>query len=109
MTSQLFKENIPNILFYEFIETICIKNNEYFILDKNSFKLALLKNNLKPFCDDIKKYYHSSKQYYVTRELNYNKFITMIRQICNINNIKYFKKITYFKSRYELHLLIKLY
>lgn len=108
MTSQIFKKTIPNSLFFTFIKKVCIESKGYYILDKNAYKLAILKDYMTPFCEDIKKYYHNSKRYYVTRELNYNKFITVIRQICNENNIKYNKKITYFKSRYELHLLIEL-
>ena len=34
-------------------------------------------------------YYHNSKKKYLERKLTYNSFTTVLRQICNFNNITY--------------------
>ena len=61
-------------------------NDEYFIT-KAVFKRAELLNHIQPFIETIKPYYYFSKQQYVHKLINYNAFVTIIRQLCNVNNI----------------------
>ena len=70
MTSQLFKENIPMKILYDFLEKICVKDsvNNLFIFSKAAFKKAEIHNLLTNFKEVIKPYYHMSNQYYVERE-----------------------------------------
>lgn len=108
MTSQLFKENIPMTVLYDFLEKICNKDsvNNFFIFSKASFKKADLLDLITKFKDTIKPYYRVSKQYYVERDLTFNRFTTIIKQICHLNNNKIISKIVYNKSKYEIEYYI---
>ena len=97
---------------YDILQKICtetenIHNDEYFIT-KAVFKRAQLVNYIQPFIETIKPYYYFSKQHYVDKQINYNAFITIIRQLCNVNDIKYTSKIVYIKSNYEIQYTIVL-
>ena len=97
---------------YDILQKICtetenIHNDEYFIT-KAVFKRAELLNYIQPFIETIKPYYYFSKQHYVHKLINYNAFITIVRQLCNVNNIKYTSKIVYIKSNYEIQYTIVL-
>ena len=103
MTTQILKDKIPSNVLYDF----CDKNNvfenqDYYVINKASFKKSIFNNSLDEFKEDIKPHYHKSKLYYVERELNYPKFITLLRQICKCNHISYTSKIQYNKSTYDI-------
>ena len=104
--SQIFKEHLPINILYDFLEKICIKDNNSFIFSKVSFKKAEIFNLLNKFKHDIKLYYHISKQYYIDRELTFIRFTTIIKQICHLNNIEVITKIIYNKSKYEMEYYI---
>jgi hypothetical protein len=108
MTSQLFKENIPMNILYDFLEKICAKDsvNNLFIFSKAAFKKAEIHNLLTNFKEVIKPYYHVSKQYYVDRDLTFIRFTTIIKQICHLNNNEIISKIVYNKSKYEMEYYI---
>lgn len=108
MTSQLFKENIPIYILYDFLEKICVKDtiNNRFIFSKAAFKKAEIYNLLSNFKEVIKPYYHASKQYYIDRNLTFIRFTTIIKQICHINNNEIISKIVYNKSKYEMEYYI---
>jgi hypothetical protein len=108
MTSQLFKENIRINILYDFLEKICVNDNvnHYYIFSKAAFKKAEIYNLLTNFKQVIKPYYHVSKHYYVDRDLSFIRFTTIIKQICNVNNIKIISKIIYNKSKYEMEYYI---
>lgn len=103
MTSQVIKYTIDNSILFDLLDKICKKyNNKYYILNKVSFKIAVYHNYTTEFCDKIKDNYYLSKKNYVTRRLDYSKFITIIRQICKSNNINFTSKIIYDKSDYDI-------
>lgn len=108
MTSQLFKENIPMPILYEFLEKICAKDTikNCFIFSKGAFKKAEIYDLLNNFKEVIKPYYHISKKYYIDRDLSFIRFTTVIKQICNLNNIEVISKIVYNKSKYEMEYYI---
>ena len=107
MTNQLFKNNPPNSLLFDLLEQIYLfKNENHYVINDTSFKKSIYLNILKDFCDELKKYYHHSKIYYVNRELNYSKFITIIRQICKKNGISISSQIKYDKSKYCINYFI---
>lgn len=83
------------------LDKVCDSENNNYIFNKNSYKKM---HDLKLFeilIDDLKEYYHKSKLYYLTDCNKYNKFLTIIRQICKYNNIEYYIKITYERSKYS--------
>ena len=101
-TSQIFKFNIPISMLIELFDKICIKYDSYYILNNDAYKKGIFNGDIQKFIIDCKPYYFISKRKYLTRTLNYNHFITIIRQICKHLNIKYNNKIKYEKSTYDI-------
>ena len=102
MSSQVFKKRVPVHLLFDLLTQICQEHDNHLQFSKISFQKAKYHNLLTPFIEKITPYYHTSKIYYITRNLDYNKFTTIIRQICRINNISYTSKICYNKSTYDI-------
>ena len=102
MSKQIFKEKIPNELVFEFLGTNCVKTEKHYVFDNISYKKGIYNNSIAEFIDFCKPYYHNSKKKYLERKLSYNTFITILRQICNCNNITYTSKIKYDNSNYEI-------
>lgn len=106
MTSQIFKKQVPNEILFNLLENICTKNEKYYHLNSNSFKKGLYNDTINNFIELCKPCYHNSKKKYLERKLTYNTFTTIIRQICNFNNIKYTTQIKYDKSVYDIIYII---
>lgn len=107
MSNQIFKTTFSNDLLFELLEQIYLqKTDKCYIINSESFKRAKHKELVGPFCEDLKSYYHSSKRFYVERELNYQKFTTILRQICNKNHISFSTKIKYNKCKYDINYFI---
>jgi len=102
MTSQIFKDNIPNNLLFNLLEKICLKNFKFFTFNNDSFKKGIYTNDIQDFLKICNTYYHNSKKKYLERKLTYNNFTTILRQICNHNKIKYTTEIKYIKSNYNI-------
>ena len=102
MSSQIFKSNVPKEILMELLNNISNKNDNYYIINKTSFKKGNFLDLLETFCNDILNYYHESKKKYVTRKLTYTSFLTIIRQLCRCNNIIYTSKIQHVKSSYDI-------
>jgi hypothetical protein len=100
--SQIFKNIYPKEDFINFLKTYTEINDNYLIFSKNSFKKMKLQNKCQEFFDTILPYYHNSKKFYVTRKPIYKNVVTVIKQLCKINNIPYNSDISYSKSTYEL-------
>ena len=46
MSNQLFKQNVPNELLFNLLDSICAKNDKHYILNKKHFlKLLIYKLN----------------------------------------------------------------
>ena len=102
MISQIFIK-IPNIqLLFDLLEKITNYNKNFFFVNKAAFKLMINKNIFDEFIDKIKEFYRPNKKFYVERKIDYKKFITIIRQICNINNVGFSYYFEYNKSTYEI-------
>jgi len=102
MKNQIFKKKIPNEILVNLFNNIGIKEENYYIINNNSYKKGIFNNSIDIFLKDCEIYYHNSKKKYIERKLNYNYFITIIRQICNHNDIKYTSKIKYEQSKYDI-------
>jgi len=104
MTSQIFKNLIPNKLLSNLLENIAIKkeNENCYIVNNDSYKKGIFKESITKFIEDCKPYYHLSKRKYLERKLTYNSFTTILRQICNANKITYKSQIKYDKSTYDI-------
>jgi hypothetical protein len=102
MASQIFKKNVPNELFFNLLDSVCMKNEKHYTFNINAFKKGVFSNKIQDFLNECGSYYHVSKQKYLERKLTYNTFTTILRQICNFNKIIYTSQIKYDKSSYEI-------
>ena len=102
MSIQIFKNSIPNEIFFELLDSMCLKNEKHYIFNIDSFKKGVFKEVIQKFLENCRVYYHLSKRKYLDRKLTYNSFTTIIRQICNFNKITYTSQIKYDKSAYTI-------
>jgi X-X-X-Leu-X-X-Gly heptad repeat protein len=102
MSKQIFKYPIPAEPLFGLLDKICMKEENTYIFNNNAYKKGIFDNNIPPFLEECKPYYHASKQKYVEKKMTYTAFTTVLRQICNFNDIKYTTKIRYEKSTYEI-------
>lgn len=102
MATQIFKNQIPKLILFELLDKICSKNEKHYTLNSYSFKKGIYNNDIQNFIELCKPYYHISKRKYLEKQLTYKSFITIIRQICNHNNITYTYQIKYDKSTYDI-------
>lgn len=107
MTNQVFKSIVPSEILLSLLEYIyAFKTETYYIINNSSYKKAVFLNLLEDFIKILEPYYYSSKLFYITRDMNYTRFLTVIRQICNNNHIKYTSNIKYINSKYDIHYYI---
>ena len=112
--NQLFKTEVPLHILWDFLQNNFEDKDTYFIINKFlykkaasnmttfSYKKADYNKNLTAFTESLKEYYNKSKRKYVERTMNYNYFLTIIRQLCNAHNITFTSKLIYDKSTYEI-------
>jgi len=98
--NQIIKTKID--FFNEFIISIGTVENNYVMIDETIYKKAEYNNLIRPFFDKLLSYYHKSKQFYLTREINFSNFITVVRQICKSNDVPYNSKLKYSKSHHYI-------
>ena len=104
--SQIFKTKIPNETLFTLLDEIALKSTKYYIINNIAYKKGVFNEIISKFIEPCKPYYHKSKLKYLERTLTYSSFITIIRQICNCNNIKYTSTIKYDKSKYDIYYYI---
>ena len=102
MSTQIFKYIYTKESLFNFFDKFAEKYNNYYKIDKIAFKRAEYQNLLIPFFEELKNHYYQSKQFYLTRKITYNNFLTIIRQICKINKLPFQKNISYIKSTYDI-------
>jgi hypothetical protein len=104
MSVQLFKNNVPNDLVFQLLNSLCLKNEKYYLFNTISFKKGIFNEEVKLFFELCKPYYHISKRkkYLEISKITYNNFTTVLRQICNCNKIIYTSQIKYDKSVYDI-------
>ena len=102
MSSQIFKEHVPQDLLIKLLEDIAITTDKCYVLNNNSYKKGIFNNAIEDFIKKCIPYYHISKRKYLETKITYNSFMTIIRQICNFNKIKYTSQIKYDKSSYDI-------
>lgn len=104
--TQLFKIQVPINIFLDFLKCNFTEKESHFIITKFLYKKCEYNNTISPFMAILKDYYYNSKKKYVERNMSYNFFLTIIRQLCNSHNIKYETKLIYDKSSYEIEYTI---
>jgi hypothetical protein len=81
MSKQIFKNKIPNETLFELLNQICLKTDQYFIFNIDSFKKGVYKEIIQEFIQNCIPYYHISKRIYLERELTYVNLIVSIIHI----------------------------
>lgn len=104
--SQIFKEQFPCSILFELLNQLCIKNNNYYIFNFESYKKGLYNESIPQFVENCKLYYYNSKKKYLEKKQTYNSFVTILRQICKNNNLTYVSKLVYNKSNYNIDFYI---
>jgi len=104
MSSQIFKQNISNSVLFQLLDDIAVKNvkDSFYFVDHNVYKKGVFTKKIEEFYKICRPFYHISKRKYLDKKLTYNSFITVIRQICNSNNVTYTSQIKYNKSIYDI-------
>ena len=102
MSYQLFKSEVPKDVLFNFLDNICIKNEKNYIINSSAFKKGIFNETITEFFKNIYQHYHNSKKKYLDKKLNYNSFVTVIRQICNHLKITYTSQVKYDKSVYDI-------
>jgi hypothetical protein len=106
MGTQIFKTTVPIEILLNFLKLISEDKEGFYLLTKIVYKQAEYNNLIIDFINSLKPYYYKSKLYYVERKLDYVKFMTIIRQLCNANHIIYKTQIIYNNSDYEIEYYI---
>ena len=106
MSKQIFRKLVPKEILYDLLEKVCLKTDKYYLVDHNAYKKFIYLGLDKEFIDTILGYYHGSKQFYAMREMNYNSFINIVRQICKSNQMMFTNQIKYMESKYSIEYLI---
>ena len=106
MSKQIFRKLVPPELLYNLLEKICLKTDKYYLVDHNSYKKFMYLELNQAFKEDIIGCYHDSKRFYVTREMDYNSFINILRQICKSNHMMFTSNIRYMESKYSIEYLV---
>ena len=107
MISNIFNKDFSNNILYDFLDEYCIIENNYYTFHKEIYKKYDYFNKLEYFYELMKPLYNLNKRYYIERDYSYNNLLTVIRHICNTNNIVYFNRIIYNKSKYSIIYYIK--
>lgn len=97
---------MPPELLYDLLEKICLKTDKYYLVDHNAYKKFMYLQLDAEFKENLVGFYHDSKRFYLTREMNYNSFINIVRQICKSNQMMFTSQIKYMESRYSIEYLI---
>ena len=107
MSSNILKDKIPINILVELLEQYCfLKTENYFVLDLETYKKIVLENKIAPFLEKVVPFYKKNKLNYVTRNIKYVYFLTLVRHICNSNNIQYTSSIYYNRSKHYIKYII---
>jgi hypothetical protein len=102
MLNYLFLKQVPVELLIELLEQICTKTDHFYLIDMNAYRKMIFYNLHEPFCTTLTSYYHISKRYYLTREMTYNSFTNIVRQICKSNKHLFYTELKYDYSVYTI-------
>ena len=102
MKNQIFKTIIHPDVLWNFIKENGEQIEDQYIFNKSLYKKAVFKDTITPFIQSLDIYYYESKKHYIRRKMDYIKFITIIRQLCNSIDVKYTTQLVYNNSTYEI-------
>lgn len=100
--NKIFKTLVPIQFLRDFLKANFDETDTHFQVTTYLFHKMEYNQQLEGFITFLKPYYRNSKRKYIDRHINYKGFLTIIRQMCNIHQIKYHTKLVYNKSTYEI-------
>ena len=106
MTKQILKKKVD--FFTEYLLSVGTLENNYIMINETIYNKAKYNNLIQPFLLKLEPYYHKSKQFYIQRDITYNGFITILRQIAKHNEAEYESKLKYTKSTHYIEYYFKL-
>lgn len=109
MSRQIFKSPGPPIeVLMRLLEKISVfKTDKYYYLTSTSYKRCQFEKQhgedlLVEILLDLEKYYIQSKKYFVQRDINYKRILTIVRQLCNFHGVVFSSDIKYEHSSYDI-------
>jgi hypothetical protein len=102
MKNQIFKVIIQPDILWDFLKENGEAVEGYYIFNKSLYKKAVFRETIAPFTQSLDPYYYESKKKYIQRKMDYIKFITVLRQLCNSLGVKYDTQLVYNNSTYEI-------
>jgi hypothetical protein len=102
MPTHILKRPMDKNILFNFLELICMTMNKQYVINYDSFKKSKFIEKLDTFIDEIRSYYYISKRSYLEQPITYKRFLTIIRQICNYNNITYRSVLKYQYSEQQV-------
>ena len=96
---------LPYHILYEFLHKVSLLSHNVYTFDINSFKRAKYNGWIVDFINLIEPYY--IKKMYITREIDFNRMVTILRQICKVNDIQFQTIMKYSHSKYFISLNIR--
>ena len=103
---QIFKTNLEYNKIKSFIQQFGDKYPQFYLINEHTYTRSKLNGVLNECIDYLLPLYYKSKQFYLTREMKYNHFLTIIRQLCKMCNILFTYKIKYISSKYMIEYYI---
>lgn len=105
--SNIIKNYMSKNILFDFLNIATKIIDNYYIFNKETYKKYVYNDVINSFCTSLKKYYKKSKLFYLERDMNFIKFVTIIRQLCNYLNIDYRTYTKYDKNTYNIVYYIK--
>lgn len=105
-----FKEIVPFEYVYNLFTEICCKENnkDVYIFNNGQFKKLKIKNELNTIVNELRPYYKNSRSGYLENAHIYKKFITVLRHLAKLHNIKYTNVVKYIHSSYDIEYYFEL-
>lgn len=106
MPTPIFKLTPPPEIIWDLLDEICFKENNFYIVNYESYKKMYYLEMEDYLFDNLLEYYNEAHYPYIEGELDYKRFLTIIRQVCKENGIPciydYVNEGGYYKQFYKV-------
>jgi hypothetical protein len=104
MPTDILKRPMDHCILMDFLSKVSSLHKNEFLINYDTLKRSKYSDNelLNSFLEEIRPYYYLSKRTYIDEPVTYRRFLTIIRQICNYNNIPYRSTLKYEHSKQKI-------
>ena len=106
--SQIFKYEIPCSLLVNVVRKLGYIDNNVYNINLASYKKGMLDGSIPELFKECRQYYFMSKKKYVDSKINYQGFLTVLRQIGKYHNLDFDTRINYYNNAYEIIYMYKI-